>query len=306
MTVEKDKQLTKPRKLRSTLEMSKAKFLSVMPKTLGALDTRVEWLIRSFLLAAVNDPSLYNCTWESQLQTVLDTAALGLDFSKALGQAYPVPFGKKCTLIVGYRGLVGLARRTGDVAMVEARNVYECDEFAIQNGTDPKIHHIPRSDFETNEKFIGSYMVVTMPDGTKQIDWMTDKDIERIRARSPAANKGPWVTDIAEMRKKTVVHRGLKMVPMSPELARGLEIEYRGQAGLKLDELKDVTPAQAPDKAAEIGDDIDAAKERLDLKEPATADDVESRRETAQKIIDDAKRQPGEDPGQTEMPNDGK
>ena len=311
MTVENGNQeKRKDLALRQTLETVRGKLMSVMPKTLGDLEPRVEWLMRSFLLCAVDNPTLYECTWMSIMQTVLDTAALGLDFSKTLGQAAPVPYRingeMTCTLNVMYRGLVGLARRTGDVVMVEARNVYECDTFSIQYGTEPCIRHVPTSECEANEVFKGSYAVVTMPDGTKQFDWMPKADIERIRKRSKAKDKGPWVTDYLEMCKKTVVRRLLKLIPMSPELARALEREDRAESGKHSGELIDVTPEPQPSKADQILDDVHTAAVKLDLQEPATAGDVESRRATAQRILDEQHiREPGEEPEQTEMDTDG-
>ena len=300
MTVENGKQLTKPQQLKDTLEKARTQFLSVLPK-----DMNIERLMRGFMLAAVANPKLYDCTWTSILGTVMEAATLGLDFSRAMGQAYAVPYGKECTLIPGYRGLIGLARRSGGVRAVWARNVYGGEDFEIVQGTEERIYHKPRTKGESGE-YIGSYEVAVMPDGTTQPEWMPNDEIEKIRRRSKAKDNGPWVTDTDEMRKKTVVRRLLKYLPMSPELARALEAEDNAEAGIHASDLIDVTPAPVVSKADQILDDVHTAAVKLDLQEPATAGDVESRRATAQRILDEQHiREPGEEPEQTEMDTDG-
>jgi len=303
MTGENGKQLTKPQALKDTLEKARSQFLSVLPK-----DQSIERLLRGFMLAAVNNPKLYECTGLSILSTVMEAATLGLDFSRAMGQAYAVPYGKECVLIPGYRGLIGLARRSGDVMAVWARNVYAAEDFKVVQGTEERIYHEPRVKGECGD-YIGSYAVAVMPDGTRQFEWMPNEDIEKIRNRSKAKNSGPWVTDTDEMRRKTVVRRLLKYLPMSPELARAIESEDNAEAGIHADKLIDVTPEPQPSKADTILDDVSVAAVKLDLQEPATADDVEARWDEMHGTGESAtseqhERQPGEEPEQTELATD--
>jgi len=300
MAVENGKQLTKPQQLKDTLEKARTQFISVLPK-----DKNIERLMRGFMLAAVANPKLYDCTWTSILGTVMEAATLGLDFSRAMGQAYAVPYGKECTLITGYRGLIGLARRSGDVTAVWARNVYAGEDFEIVQGTEERIYHKPRLKGDDVGDYIGSYSVSRLSDGSTQFEWMTNDQIESIRRRSKAKDNGPWVTDIDEMRKKTVTRRLLKYLPMSPELARALEAEDNAEAGIHAGDLIDVTPPPTVSKADQILDDVTVAAVRLDLQEPTTADDIESRRAEARRIIANIERQPGEEPEQTEMDTDG-
>lgn len=62
-----------------------------------------------------------------------------------LGQAWGLPFKNWRTgqyeahLIVGYQGLVELAMRTGTIASVIARTVYEGDVFDVSYGVDDTI-----------------------------------------------------------------------------------------------------------------------------------------------------------------------
>ena len=85
-------------------------------------------------------------------------------------------------------------------------------------------------------------------------------EIEKVHARSKAADDGPWVSDWSEMAKKTAVKRLVKMLPMSVELADAVahddEVVYgdlkdanpkpeREKATISLDQLKVGTPDPA-------------------------------------------------------------
>jgi recombination protein RecT len=48
-----------------------------------------------------------------------------------------------CQLIVGYRGLIDLARRSGQIESIEAHVVHENDRFTCRYGLDPKLEHEP-------------------------------------------------------------------------------------------------------------------------------------------------------------------
>jgi hypothetical protein len=60
---------------------------------------------------------------------------------------------------------------------------------------------------------------------------MGKAEIDRIRKRSKASGDGPWVTDYAEMAKKTVIKRHVKLAPLSVEFARAVALEDRAMAG---------------------------------------------------------------------------
>jgi len=61
---------------------------------------------------------LLRCDQDSLLACLMLSAQLGLEPGGPLGHAYLVPYGSELTFIVGYRGYIELARRTGDVVAV--------------------------------------------------------------------------------------------------------------------------------------------------------------------------------------------
>ena len=65
------------------------------------------------------------CDPESVAMECIKAAALKLPISKALGFAYVVPFKGKPTFLVGYKGLIQLAMRTGQYRTINSDEVFE-------------------------------------------------------------------------------------------------------------------------------------------------------------------------------------
>lgn len=178
---------------------------------------RAESLLNSFAMAVNTNPALAKCTRSSLIETFLGAAKLGLDASGMLGSAYPVPYGTECKLIIGYRGLVDLCRRSGQIESIYAVAVHENDEFALEQGTANRIVHRPMLDGERGP-FKLAYAVAKLKGGEIQTDWMSKADIDRVRGMSKAGKNGPWVDHYVEMAKKTVLRRLVKLLPMSVEV----------------------------------------------------------------------------------------
>lgn len=189
-------------------------------------------------------PALAKCSVASVMRCVMEAARLGLQPGGALGQFYIVPYGAEATPIVGYRGLITLARRSGKIRRLEAHVVYEADKFRVRFGTDPGLTHIPSMKAERGD-IVAAYMVVQMEGESIQVEVMTREDIIAIRDRSRASKNGPWVTDFAEMCRKTVVRRGCKYLPMDTEesapLQRAMELDA--------DDFEPMVPSQPERKA---------------------------------------------------------
>lgn len=201
--------------------------LTVLPKHLTP-----ERVVKMALVAASRQPRLWECTKESILQSIMKSAELGLDCSGTLGRAYLVPYfnskigAYECQFIPGYQGLIELARRSGNIARIESRVVYEHDKFVVEYGLDQKLAHTPAMTSDRGAmKCV--YAVAEMTDGSRQIELMTMAEIESIRLRSKAKDGGPWKTDYAEMARKTVIRRIAKYLPLSLELEKAFEADDR-------------------------------------------------------------------------------
>lgn len=211
----KDKQAT----IKDLLERSKSSIAAVLPKHLTP-----ERLLKVALSATARTPALLACTPHSILLAVMQAAELGLEVGGLLGEAYFVPFKNQVQLIVGYRGLIKLARNSGQLRTIEARVVHANDVFEIEFGLENKLVHRPCLTGDPGET-VCVYAIARYKDDAYQVEVMTRSEVDAIRGRSQASASGPWVTDYDEMAKKTVLRRLLKTGPLSPEVARALEHE---------------------------------------------------------------------------------
>jgi len=159
------------------------------------------------------NPYLARCDQASLLGAIMLCAQLGLEPGGPLGHVYLVPFENKKTgrqevqFILGYRGMIELARRSGQIQSIEARAVYEGDRFDVKFGMDSDLSHVP--DFENPnrtqpDKLRFVYAVAKLKDGGVQFEVMSRREIEAVRAQSKAGSSGPWQTHYEVMALKTV------------------------------------------------------------------------------------------------------
>jgi recombination protein RecT len=200
------------------LDKNKASIAAALPKHVSA-----DRLSRVALSELRTNPNLLNCQPASLLNAVVKASQLGLEVGGALGHAYLVPYKTEATLIVGYRGLIALARRSGEIQSITARVVHANDTFEIEFGLEEKLRHVPAVSDPGEMTHV--YAVAKLMGGGVQYDVMTKAEVEAIRKRSRAGNSGPWVSDPEEMARKTVVRRLCKYLPISIELADALSID---------------------------------------------------------------------------------
>lgn len=176
-------------------------------------------------------PKLKECDPHSFIKCVMIAAQLGLE-PGLMGHVYFVPYKTVCNVIIGYRGMIDLARRSGQIKSIEARVVGENDICEIRYGTDAAIHHLEEPKKDRGE-VIGYYAVAQLVGGGKQFEFMRNSDVEAIRKESPSKNSTPWVKYYNEMAKKTVIRRLFKYLPVSIEMNRAVSIDELGDAGLQ-------------------------------------------------------------------------
>jgi recombination protein RecT len=220
--------------VRELLEKHRDSLAQVVPKHMTP-----ERLIKVALSAMSRQPQLLECTNASLYKAILQSAELGLEPGGLLGEAYLVPYFRsfkddsgqwqrvrEVQLIPGYRGLIKLARQSGQLKSIEARIVRENDEFELSYGSTQQLVHRPclRGD---PGPFLLVYAIARFNDGGEQIDVMTLHEVETVRDRTRRKEtvEGPWATDFAEMARKTVVRRLCKYLPLSRELAAALEAD---------------------------------------------------------------------------------
>lgn len=195
-------------------------------------------LTRIVMTECRKTPALLKCAPESFYGVVLQCAALGLEPGSALGHCYLLPFGNgkdkqgrpNAQLIIGYRGMIDLARRSGQIVSLQAYCVHEQDTFNYKLGLDPDIEHIPASVADRG-KVTHVYAVAKLKGGGVQYEVMSRAEIEKVRTSSKAGNSGPWSSHWEEMAKKTVIRRLFKYLPVSIEAVRAVEIDEKTDRG---------------------------------------------------------------------------
>ena len=202
----------------TVIDAKKGSIQKVLPASI-----KIERFIAAAKTAILTTPGLMKCDPQSTIVSLMKCANDGL-----------VPDGREAALIV-FRtkqdqrwvdrcqyipmvaGLLKKMRRSGQIFGVEPRVVYEKDEFSLQFGTEPHVHHKPA--LRDKGAFVAAYAIFTFSNGTKYIEFMDADEIQGIAMRSKSVNRetgeimGPWRTDYSEMAKKTVLKRAMKVLP---------------------------------------------------------------------------------------------
>lgn len=211
--------------LKDLIESRKEAIAAVIPKHLNA-----DRIIKVALVAVSKTPKLQQCNQMSILRCVMQAAEIGLEPGGVLGEAHLVPYNTKegwqAQLIVDYKGMIELSRRSGQLLSIKAVPVFEGEPFTYKEGLETVLEHEPNLDAVSTDpsKLRGVYVVAHLANNTRHVEWMNKGQIDGIRARSKAGNFGPWKTDYIEMAKKTVIRRAWKMLPKSSEMLRAVEV----------------------------------------------------------------------------------
>ena len=214
-----------------------------------------EKMARVAITSIVRTPLLLECDPVSIMDAVLQASTLGLLPDGVLGHGYILPFKDKsgrriATFIPGYKGLLDLARRSGEVAWIQARIVYENDLFEYEFGMGNSLKHVPaRAKGAEPGKFKAAYCIAKFKTGEFQFEVMYQDEINEIRKKSRAADSGPWSTDWEAMALKTVIRRLCKFLPLNPEhqaFVAKAEYAEAGVLGDYVDVPEDAVSPPAP------------------------------------------------------------
>lgn len=186
-----------------------------------------ERFTRMVLSAISTNPKLGSCTPSSFLGAMMSAAQLGLEPNTPLGQAYILPYQNKGVLEaqfqLGYKGLIDLSYRSGEVELVQAHIVYENDKFECEYGLEPKLTHVPAD--SNRGDAIKVYAMFKTKSGGYGFEVMSMDDVrEHAKKYSKAysSSYSPWATNFEEMAKKTVLKKCLKYAPLKSDFVRGV------------------------------------------------------------------------------------
>lgn len=217
-------------------ESQKATMAAVLPKHMDA-----ERMLKLALGALRTTPKLMQCRTDSLFGSIVQCAQLGLEPNTPLGHAYLLPFENRSKgitevqIILGYKGLIDLARRSGQIVSIAAHEVCQKDHFEYEYGLDEKLVHRPA--LGERGPVIAFYAAAKLVGGGYAFEVMSTKQIEEIRDASQNykfakdKTKTVWGQHFVEMGRKTVLRRLFKYLPVSIELATAAALDDRSSRG---------------------------------------------------------------------------
>lgn len=220
------------------LKSKQSEIEKMLPKHLNA-----ERLLKVAQIAATTTPALAKCDVPSLIGAIGQCAQMGLEPNTVLGHAYLVPFNTKrkdgegnerwvnsVQVIIGYKGLIDLARRSGQIVSIAAHEVCEKDHFDLVYGLEEKLEHKPA--LGERGKVIGYYAVAKLKDGGHCFEFMSQHQIDQIMVGTQSKGKyGPWKDHPIEMGRKTVIRRLAKYLPLSIEFQTAAALDSMAETG---------------------------------------------------------------------------
>ena len=144
---------------------------------------------RVVLTEASKNPAILRCTQESVLGSIMSLAQAGLVPDSVNNLAYLIPRGSTCGFIIGYKGLMKLARDNGITVQIP-RLAFENDEFWFTYGSDEHIHHSPA---KADPGEMTHAYCIAEDGGVTYIDVMRRDEIDKIMRKATAGKKSsPW------------------------------------------------------------------------------------------------------------------
>lgn len=244
---QKRKELSVQQRAQATM---KSMVKAALPQFTNALPAAIKpERFQSMVITAVNqNPKLLACDPVSVIAAALQSAQLGLEPNTPLGQAYLIPYEERrknetsgrwetartvCNFQPGYRGLITLAFRSGELQCIDAQEVYANDLFEYEYGMDMHLRHVPAG-FDRkrpDEKPVYYYAVYRLKNGGCGMQVMSYEDVlEHAKKFSKTYSSykgtfsGPWKDNFNAMAKKTVLLKLMKYMPMATDtpLARAV------------------------------------------------------------------------------------
>ena len=225
----------KPKTIFDVIQAGAKQFATALPKHINT-----DRFIRIAITTIRQNPKLAQCSQESLLGALMVSAQLGLE-PGTLGQCYLIPFENKkagtveCQFQIGYKGLIELLRRSGQLSDIYSYTVYENDDFNIEYGLSRTLTHKPN--FDERGEIKGFYAVAILKDGAKAFEYMTKDEVVKHeeKYRKGSYKNDVWNKNFEEMAQKTVVKKLLKWLPVSVEF---LEMANKDEKSFKVADEK--------------------------------------------------------------------
>lgn len=225
---------------RQSLGGNKSSFASLMDRFKDSIISKIprhanaERLFNVARASVLSNGKLLECDPTGVLLGIGQIVQMGLEPNGPTGQAYLLPRWNskarryEAQVIISYKGFIDLALRSETCVDIEAQVVYEKDEFSfVRTSKGPQLRHVPFLDEDPGAMKL-AYAVAWRERGRDQIfphfEIIPARDIRSLKDRFMPTDRngkpvGPWVTDEAEMWRKTAVRRLAKYLQLSPDMS---------------------------------------------------------------------------------------
>lgn len=244
----------------------------------------------SLMELATSDEKLLQCAPNALMAEALKAASLHLPLNKQLGQCYILPFKNHGvmtpTLVVGTKGYLQLAMRTGKYETINSDVVYEGE----LKGYDKVTGNLDLSGIRTSNVPIGYFAYMKMKNGFSKLLYMsldevclyakqysptvkfsekatpaTLKELALKQAASGVSDGVGWYSNFESMALKTVLRR---------LLSKWGELSIENNDILNIDEAPSAEQ-QRDEEFAEAKEVIEVDAETGEIKQPADEDPAE-------------------------------
>ena len=244
----------------------------------------------SLMELATSDEKLLQCAPNALMAEALKAASLHLPLNKQLGQCYILPFKNHGvmtpTLVVGTKGYLQLAMRTGKYETINSDVVYEGE----LKGYDKVTGNLDLSGVRTSNVPIGYFAYMKMKNGFSKLLYMsldevclyakqysptvkfsekatpaTLKELALKQAASGVSDGVGWYSNFESMALKTVLRR---------LLSKWGELSIENNDILNIDEAPSAEQ-QRDEEFAEAKEVIEVDAETGEIKQPADEDPAE-------------------------------
>lgn len=204
-----------------------------LQKMLGG---RTNQFVTTLATMVGSNPALNECDRASLMGCALKATSMNLPIDQNLGMAYIIPYKNKgvaqAQMQIGYKGLIQLAQRSGQILSINSVEVKEGEFKGRDMLGEPIIEWLPE-DERVNKNTVGYIAGIRLVNGFTKIIYWTIAEIEKHAQRYSQAYRyakksgqkdAIWIEGFDSMAKKTLLKALIgKYAPMTTELQEAIK-----------------------------------------------------------------------------------
>jgi recombination protein RecT len=213
-----------------------------------------ERMARIALSEIRKNPTLLQCEVSSLGAAVMQCATLGLE-PGILGHVHFVPFWNKnqnrrdVQFIIGYKGYIDLARRSGELLSIMAMEVCEEDFFDYAYGITERLEHVPA--MSKRGDVTRYYAYAKFKDGghaflVRSKEEILEHAFKHSKQIKDGRLTGPWKDHFNSMAKKTMIRELIKYMPLSIETQEKFNSDEQVMKGINKDDQDNIFDMEMP------------------------------------------------------------